>query len=140
MIEIDKMNKALRQLHDSRFIAIEDNLQKNSAKLTFLLEDQTLVYILLNEIVSLRCTDWKFENVILDMWIINDTIDNKRLLDLIIYVDELNKFQIENQAYASILEEIKNKTSFLVEINPSYGAYFVAIAKSIQITHLGSTT
>ena len=139
---IKNINNILNSLHDATLVSIEDNTRANSSKLKLISEDEKVsITIVLHGIIDLRCTNWKIGNIVLDASIldIKNPINKKRAQELIIYVQELSKIQIENKKYLPILNAIESSKLFIFELNPSYGAYFVGIIKNmtIEIKNIG---
>ena len=122
-------------LHDAILVAIEDDIHKNSSKLSFILsKNKKSFHVHLKDISASRCTDWKFGNVVLDVNRIKSKKDTNRIIEIINYVEELSEYQISKKAYLPLYEKIENGELFIFEINPSYGAYFVAIAKTMEVS------
>jgi hypothetical protein len=138
-MQIKKINEELLMLHDSLLVSMEDNTINNIIKLTFLAEDKGEQYILtINDVVTSRCQDWKFGNIVLDAYITDINDINFNINDItkkIIFVNDLTIQQIKLKQYQSILEDIMNEKKFILEINPSYGAYFIAIFTNCSFTH-----
>ena len=133
MKQIKNMLDKLKILHDTKFVSIEDDLEFMLTKLTFVSEDnKNIITVLLKDVVSARCTDWLFGNIVLDADILNDAED-KMIIDNIVFAEYMNEILIQKKAYLPLLEKIKNNELLLFQINPSYGAYYVAIAKNISI-------
>jgi len=131
---IKNINAILNSLHDATLVSIEDNVRSNSSKLILISEDEKVsTTIYLHGIRGLRCTNWKIGNIVLDASVldIQNPINKKRVIDLIIYTEELNKIQIQNKKYLPILNAIESSKLFIFELNPSYGAYFVGIVENI---------
>ena len=135
-MQIKKINSILDLLHDAIFISIKDDIQAKSSKLNFLSEDEkSSITITLHGVVSSRCINWKFGNIVLDALVIDKEciVNKKEIIDLIIYAEELSEIQIQNQAYMLILKDIEVGKLVIFELNPSYGAYYVGIAHNITI-------
>ena len=133
MKQIDKINKELAELHDSYFVAISDNIGEQITTLSFLTEDKKRINIYLKSVYNSRCIDWKFGNIVLDAEIITD---KDRIKELIIFIEDLTDMQIKNKKYIELMKKILNKELYIIEINPSYGAYYLGICKDIKIMHI----
>jgi len=131
--QIDKINKELAELHDSYFVAISDNIGEQITTLSFLTEDKKRINIYLKSVYNSRCIDWKFGNIVLDAEIITD---KDRIKELIIFIEDLTDMQIKNKKYIELMKKILNKELYIIEINPSYGAYYLGICKDIKIMHI----
>jgi len=130
-MQIDTINKQLEILHDSQLIAISDDIKTSNSKLTFILENEkTTINIYLKGVISSRSTNWKFGNIVLDASIV---MHPQRVIDLLIFADELTDMQINNKVYLETLQKIHNNELLLFELNPSYGVYYVSVCKSIEI-------
>lgn len=133
MKQINDILEEFKILHDARFISIVDDLEQKTTKLTFITEDnKTYIEVILVGVVSSRCVDWLFGNIVLDVDIINDANDNM-IIDTIVFVEYMNKILKNKKAYLPLFQKIKNNELFLLQINPSYGAYFVSIVENIEI-------
>jgi hypothetical protein len=131
----DKINEKLKTLHDYKLVMIENDHFNNSIHLIFINEDKTIkIEIVLYDVVEIKCTNWNSENIVLDCYVIDTDNPNskKRLLDLLIYTLDLNKIQLKNNTFEPLLNNILHKETFILEVNPSFGAYLVAIFKKIQ--------
>ena len=132
MKPINIINTILKKLHDYYFVTIDDNLDKNSSKLTFLSEDKkNKIVIDLINVKNSRCMDWKYGNIILDAEIVNPS--SNRIIDLINFLEDYTEIEIKKQKYLSVLEQIKRNKLYILEINPSYGAYYLALIEDIRI-------
>jgi hypothetical protein len=130
-MQIDMINKQLKMLHDSQLIAIADDLKANTSKLTFVLEnEETTISIYLKDVISSRSMNWTFGNIVLDASIV---MHSQRIIDLLIFADELSDIQVNNKVYIDTLKKIHNSELLVFELNPSYGAYYVSVCKSIEI-------
>jgi len=130
-MQISEVNKKLQILHDCILIGISDNLESKITKLVFITEKiDKKITIILKSVLNSRCEDWKFGNIVLDASI----LENKsRYIDILIFVEDLNKLQIEKKQYIDLLKKIEDKQIHIFELNPSYGAYFVCLFKDIEI-------
>ena len=135
-MQIEDINSRLDLVHDAILVSIEDSIRNNTSKLTLISEDEKLlISIVLNGIVSSRCINWKIGNIVLDASVIGmeNQFNEKRVFELIVFSEEFSQVQIQNKAYLPILKDIEAGKLFIFELNPSYGAYFVGIAKDIIV-------
>ena len=130
MKQINKINNELIKLHDSYFVAISDNIGEQITTLSFLTEDKKEIDIYLRSVYNSRCIDWKFGNIVLDAEVITD---KNRIKELIIFIEDLTDIQIKDKKYIELMKKVLNKELFIIEINPSYGAYYLSICKDIKI-------
>ena len=129
---IEVINRELEILHDSRLISINDNLDSNFVVLTFLSEDKkSKISVHIEGLLNSRCDNWKFGNIVLDAEVVDR--HSNRILDILFFIEDYNEIQIDNKKYESILDKINKELLYIFEINPTYGAYYAAIAKNIKI-------
>lgn len=96
--------------------------------------------IIINDLERLRVSDFKEGNIINSAHVFcggNGSFNEDRYASLVKYVYDMNDAALSNNEKLSSflrrkVEEVKEGSLLVLEIEPSYGAYIVAIGKSIS--------
>ena len=96
--------------------------------------------IVINDLERLRVSDFKEGNIINSAHVFcgeSESCDEGRYTSLVKYVYDMSDTALKNNEKLSLflkrkIEEIKEGSLLILEIEPSYGGYIVAIGKTIS--------
>ncbi|MBU3056276.1 hypothetical protein [Pseudomonas indica] len=123
--------------HDGNLLSI--STQDNALALYISLNEK-LTKITLKELERLRVSDFKEGNIINAASIycgVSEQCSEERYTLLLKYVYDLSDATLENDKKISLfldrkIEALKERDILILEIEPSYGAYMVAIGKAVS--------
>ena len=131
-LNISKKTHALLEpnLHDGTLVSI-GLPRKGNAELIVAELSGKRYRIVLDGVFRLLATDFRQGNIILDVTVSQG--ENVQMGDLESLVDVGADGQRPEKYVRAIHERVLGESLYVLELNPSYGCYLIAVAKSVSI-------
>lgn len=126
------MSEIIPNCHDARLVGVVA-LKNRQCMLLVLMEEGTLYQIVLLGVERLRVDDFREGNIILDLTVESGPLVSKKE---VLFALSLNGDATKSEFVESVLNRIRKRELFLVQINPSYGCVLACICEKWLINEL----